>query len=280
MLVTFNDGRASIWDISRIFDDADIPWLFSLKGCGNDPACSAFAFSPDSELLAISSEEGELQLWHTKTGELYRKLSGQMATYGFAFSLDGNSLASLGNETISYWDIRSGQLTRVLPLESKIKSLSFSPDGKNVACIEEEGYPSIVIRDLERNLILHEFQEEGASWLNYILFNPNAHSLAIVGWEGLSNYIIIRDITTGTKLQTICTDCGEIEQIAFSPDGRMLISSNRDGLPIRVWDVATGVPLLELDGKGAAFSPDGHLLATFDEYGVHFWRLGDSRPTS
>jgi WD40 repeat protein len=59
----------------------------------------------------------------------------------------------------------------------------------------------------------------------------------------------------------------DVTSCAFSPDGKLLATTSKDG--IRLWDVTTGRPVDELTGAGrsrsapnsCAFSPDGKLLA-------------------
>jgi hypothetical protein len=59
---------------------------------------------------------------------------------------------------------------------------------------------------------------------------------------------------------------GAIQALAFSPDGRWLLSAGQDGL-LRLWDVETGELRKELRGHtdevfAAAFHPDGMRIAS------------------
>ncbi len=69
---------------------------------------------------------------------------------------------------------------------------------------------------------------------------------------------------------------GEVYGVAFSPDGKILISGGQDGT-IRLWDPHTGAPVRVIRAHGSCtndlhFSPDGRLLASSScDHTVKLW---------
>src|SRR5207302_14478 len=86
------------------------------------------------------------------------------------------------------------------------------------------------------------------------------------------------DMATGQLRFPPLQHASRVHGVAFSPDGRLLVTVCVDKLA-RVWDTTTGqpcgMPLPHGNGLyGVAFSPDGRLLATASWGGVaSLWRL-------
>src|SRR6185295_20194436 len=96
---------------------------------------------------------------------------------------------------------------------------------------------------------------------------------------------------TGREVRTLTGSAGDIASLAFSPDGRFLVSGSnmietreRGGGPldraVRVWDVATGRIVRTLPTRGeqniVAFSPDGRRLVAAGRR-VHVWDMASGR---
>ncbi|MFE2185563.1 WD40 repeat domain-containing protein [Streptomyces sp. NPDC059455] len=85
-------------------------------------------------------------------------------------------------------------------------------------------------------------------------------------------------------LATLKGHKGEIGTLCFSPDGKILASSEAQDGVLRLWDVATHKQrtraLLSslVVFKGVAFSPDGRTVATGHESRAQFWDAATLRP--
>jgi serine/threonine protein kinase len=85
-----------------------------------------------------------------------------------------------------------------------------------------------------------------------------------------------------TAVATLAGHAGTVSVVAFSPDGRALVTGSFDDR-LRLWDCPDGRGAAWLSGHGgdvnaAAFSPDGQLLASAgDDRAVRLWELPAGR---
>jgi WD40 repeat protein/serine/threonine protein kinase len=88
-----------------------------------------------------------------------------------------------------------------------------------------------------------------------------------------------------SDLLTLSGHAGQVDAVAFAPDGTRLASGGGDGA-VKVWELATGREVLHLQGHAdavlsVAFSPDGTRLAAAHHYGkVRVWDLATGREIS
>jgi WD40 repeat protein len=95
--------------------------------------------------------------------------------------------------------------------------------------------------------------------------------------------ILLWNLATGQREQSIDTGPGELFALAFHPDNRRLVSCGTDAT-VKLWDRQTGATVGDFRGHRAlvtcaAFSPNGKLLATASaDLTVRLWDTASGRP--
>jgi RNA polymerase sigma factor (sigma-70 family) len=209
------------------------------------------AFSPDGKILASGGHDRLVRLWDTATGKELRQLEGHEDTVReIAFSADNSTLVSWSpGKSIRFWNVPRGRQVGSISAGDKVKSVAFST-GDWIASGDEDGTIHLWSRSTMKELRTMQVQVE---------------------FLGDAGY---RDAEIEKNQR-------QVECLEFSPDGKRLAASTRDG-GITLLDAASGKTLSRwrahtfggaFPAKTLAFSPDGATLASgaFWVCGPRFW---------
>lgn len=217
------------------------------------------AFSPDGRTIVTASKDTSAWRWDTETGKFLMSYGHDGPITSATFSHDGNLIATASNDSsIGIWDAKTDYNLKKFGSSGRAySSVVFSPDDKWVALIGQ--------------LQVGASRRETPGERTFPPLSPiNKDSSDL-------NAVELRSVSVSEdKLITLSGHTGTINSLAFSRDGKRLVTASSDGTA-RVWDTSTGQSVAELRGhvgavNSAEFNPEGTLVVTAGEDATaHVW---------
>jgi RNA polymerase sigma factor (sigma-70 family) len=251
------------------------------------------ALSPDETHLASpAAGEEAIVILDSKTGKAIRELPGTKKAYVQVtrFSPNGKQLYSSSNDgVVRVWDVESGKLIKELSGHLPAPSVWVSPDGSWLATATPWG-PRVADYDIRIwdtrtwRLVRRITPPAGAAVA--LAFSPVKEEIAVgcvtPQTLGEGGEVGLFDLRSGNEIRKFVGHTKAISGIAFSPDGRSLVTGSSDQT-LRLWEIATAKERHRLGAYASApmspiFSPDGTLLAAssndgpilvWDIFGLH-----------
>lgn len=262
----------------------------------------SIAWSADGTTFAVASPAG-IYLYDAETLQELRAFEAEAegAIYGARLSPQGDVLALLrcskGVCFVELWQTASGQLIRTFSTLDQLPV--FTPDGQTIIFLQsaDSETPPLVWQDVHTGETQRTVQLQFLHCCVLIL-SPGGDMLAEVGgtvrlWDTASgqlrhtievsstvrvafspqndllasayiNGIRLSDVQSGALLHVLEGHTGSVENIVFSPDGRILATGSAFDRTVRLWDTASGRLLHVLTNnnvQSVVFSPDGRQLA-------------------
>lgn len=233
------------------------------------------AISPNGDLLAAGTANGDVRLWNIHSGAPLGICQGHTDwVRTVAFSPDGQTIVSgSDDQVLRLWDIKTTQCLKTFyGHANRVRSAAFSPGGTSIVSGSEDSTLRVWdARTGECQMVLEG--HEGR--VRAVEYSPNGQYIA----SGSNDQTVkIWNAKTGECLKTLLGHKDRVWSIKFSPNGKYIGSAGYDQL-IYIWDLQSGEPLKVLRGHTSriwtiAFSPDGEHFATGSEdRSIKVWSL-------
>jgi WD40 repeat protein len=254
-------------------------------GKGPGPAAitldvDGLGFSDDgARFFAISPGDLGGRIYDTATGELVKSVEWQRGDGVIAFGNDGNVFATATGDPLCchtyLYETDTGR--ELFEIRDACCLAVFSADGSRVA-VPSNGHTKI-FRVPDGDLV-KELDSSGA-----LAFSPDGEQLAV---SSSDEGIVARVFDLGSNDSPVLTLHGDVAdptltQLAWSPDGSILIAAKNDGKAV-AWDAVTGQIKLEIASPSGritwvAFGSAPGRVATGSSDGTAIvWDISTSEP--
>ncbi len=242
----------------------------------NGTSIASMAVSADGKLAVVSSGYETLsasRVFDLSSGRELFSLD-HSCILAVAIAPDAKTIVSLqglDKPTLFMHDSATGRELRRLELPFAIshlynayRLLAFTPEGNAIAVISDRNVVHLV--DFKSGKTIREFAHDQD--LSAVAFSPDGTLMAAGGmeFEKGTSFARLWDVETGNELRRLVhVRSGQIYALAFSPDGKTVVSGSNGHGNARLFDVATGKERAFFNGShpihSVAFAPDGKSIA-------------------
>lgn len=243
-----DDGVARIWDTVDGADGA------VLDGHAGAVYCAEFA--PDGRTVITAGEDGMARLWSLPGSRVLDDLTGCAG-----FAPDGRTVALMGDGTARLRQVSDGRVRSTI---QDVAYLAYSPDGRTLALGGLDG--AVRLWDTTTRRTRLTLPGTGVQSLAFSADSRVLATTTAAAAGSTESVVRLWDTTAGQPTTTYTGHTEAVNAVAFSPDGRTLVTGG-DDRTLRLWDVADGRgTILFEDPNGAvravAVSPDGRIVVT------------------
>ncbi|MDG2424646.1 MAG: protein kinase [Phycisphaerales bacterium] len=234
-------------------------------------------FDPTGKYLASADKSGAIRIWELDSGTLIASLTSHAKSVsGLSFNSDGSRIVSSSSDgTVRIWNSITGQelVDQQIITQSPVMTMSISPDEMQIATGLEDGTVRTWSMATGDQLIS---LPTGLSEIKLVEWSPRGDVLLATGeddslrtWETISwksgadlagkvadldtwdidaevdriasvdgRNILLHDTHTGDFIFTLRDHDADVTQLAFSPDGNRLISTDISGR-LKIWNTIT-----------------------------------------
>ncbi|WBP91037.1 WD40 repeat domain-containing protein [Kitasatospora cathayae] len=248
------DGRLAVsggvWGPAILWDTGTGTELRRLAG--QQQGCLAAVFSPEGRLVATGCGDHTVRCWDPATGQELRRLTGHTADVtAVAFSPDRRQLLSgcaqydPGADQVRLWDLDGGtELRRFGEELFAVTAVGFAVHGALLVATTMDGL--LHVWDPVTGAQTGRF-EVGTGNLRCLAVAPDGRRLLtgsgtdhydadLLATLGVDNRVRLVDPGDGRELARYEGHTGNVNALAFIPDGRRALSASADRT-IRLWEL-------------------------------------------
>ena len=269
---------------------------------GHGDAIRSIVSTKDGRLTITGSVDGTVIGWDSSGIPVTQPLQQHTdKVFDLALSPDGRTLASASTDgKILLWDVAAMQKKPLRlnveedRVDNRLFGIDFSPDGKSIVSASSTG--AITLWDVASRKRIDSVTSGHGNSAYRAIFNPAGDQIASCGannvvklWKIKSGKLMLFKELAGHVTQDKESrfvghpEGSEIFDLAFSPDGSILVSAGQEGTVVR-WRLTDSEPAAEPlhDDKsqtahrrgvyGVAFSSDGKIVASGSgDQTIRFW---------
>jgi WD40 repeat protein len=256
------DGTVRIWNTDGTGD----PVILRSKA----DHIFGVTFSPDGTRVAGIDAEGTIQIWNTnKIGDPITLSGGPKGVQGVTFTSDGRQIVSIGRTAAYRWNAAQS---------NSEPTISGDPGGFDNKVIPAP--PTTSLQARITNGTVRAYLNDPNMWQHHrglafmSMLSANNQIIASMQ-EPQGRSVVLRNRTANYSV-VLRGNQGRLRSVAVSPDGQLVATTAVDNT-VRIWrSNGEGEPLVfrghGLSAENINFTPDGHLITTYDDGTIRIWR--------
>jgi WD40 repeat protein len=271
VLIT-SDGNVLIGDIA-------LQQPIAFIQLGNN-RLSSFALHSTPVLLAIA-DTNTITIWDVETDTIVTDIGYDPQAGGvtdLAFLPDGETLviarnAFQGNQNFTLWNVTSDDVSSLMTPQAnwQVMSIGINSDATELAYVTSS--ETVKLYDMPSGQTVSLTTNDSSRFYlgdERVRFQPNDDNILAYTTGDTFIHIITHE---GEAIADLTGNTNDINDMAFSPDGRYLASVNDDGI-LLIWDTENWDEIAYVEvgaARALAFNADSSLIAVGGEQDITFW---------
>ncbi len=272
------DNTARLWDVETGDQIARLDYGYWVYGLD---------FSSDSQRWATGSLDGKVIISDARTGQAINEFEHELMVIDLDLSSNDTWLAvmtsgSWGPGRLLVWDVFTQERKVLAEFDGVAYSaVAFSPDAKWLAAALGASGPITIWETQTWPEAAQLVPPEGT--VNRLVFSRNGQRLAAVVSRGeIDSRVVVWEVPTW-RVAADMKQADVVWDIAFSPDGRWLLTGLGQGSeqpPVdegQLWETTSGTLVARVPHArqvlAVAFSHNGKLIATASNEAVKIWEF-------